>query len=774
MSTAVQTPQTAFGADARSLKDLIEAKERELSELGDYRVSSLEAAVKERDEKLRRLQATIGRLRDDFGYNLKLVEERDVELAAAEEAVRCLEDRLRDSDLRKRELTKDVADRNEKLDRAARALAEREATWRQRFDEQKEELDQARWQAQDGARKSREVDAKLRLDYASKLKDAADDAARSRADLERAFEEAQAKRDADRRVADEALLEARRDAETKLQESKVLVRKAEDLRVEAERSAEASSRRCAELEQQLQRERWERDDDNRRGSQRVSELEERLSASKHAFERSRDEASERRTELERRLDAAAESLRKESDRRATELSELRDAHQASLEKTLAEQAALRDACVREALRAERQQNEVLRERSAKVASEAVETARRESQREGARALDELRASTRRDVSKLAERSEQIESALENAQKERARLAQETAELRIALDTERSEASARYGDLERRRRREVEAARAELPEGYRDASVEADLRKQLDELKMARNPETERLEAALVVAKSDLAEARAELSRERKRRVVAPSSPAKPQTPTKSSAIDDAVASQGPASPLFSDDNGAVSPLRLDIPTSLDSEARPSAVEARQREVIAAMRRDLELLRENAASDKQERQREVKRLRDRANESDERRAEAARIVAKRVESLERDVEQRDAELRALRARAPSDDGERVKQLTKAIRELTRKNDELRRQRDDARAELARLQTEEPPLSASKELRSLKAQLAARDARRAANPPPPPERYLTPPPGAASKVRGARARKARAPQAPPPRNYNDLRRASEDAS
>ena len=66
MSTAVQTPQNAFGADARSLKDLIEAKERELSELGDYRVSSLEAAVKERDEKLR-LQATIGRLRTILG-----------------------------------------------------------------------------------------------------------------------------------------------------------------------------------------------------------------------------------------------------------------------------------------------------------------------------------------------------------------------------------------------------------------------------------------------------------------------------------------------------------------------------------------------------------------------------------------------------------------------------------------------------------------------------------------------------------------------------------
>ena len=106
--------------------------------------------------------------------------------------------------------------------RAARALAEREATWRQRFAEQKEELDQARWQAQDGASKSREVDA-VKVGLRLALKDAADDAARV-GRISKAREEAQAKRDADRRVADEALLEARRDAETKLQESKVLVR----------------------------------------------------------------------------------------------------------------------------------------------------------------------------------------------------------------------------------------------------------------------------------------------------------------------------------------------------------------------------------------------------------------------------------------------------------------------------------------------------------------------------------------------------------------------
>lgn len=780
MATAVQAP--AFGGDARALKDVIAAKERELSELGDYRVASLEAAVKERDEKLRRLQATVARLRDDFGYNLKLVEERDVELAAAEEAVRCLEERVRDSEGRKRELVKDVEDRNNKLERAARALAEREAAWRERLDEQKEELDRARWLAQDGARKAREVDAKLRLEYASKLKDAAEDAARSRGDLERAFEESSNKRDADRRVADEALLEAQQHAETKLQEAKHVARKAEDLRAEAERATEASSRRCAELEQQLQRERWERDDDNRRASQRERELEERLGASKSAFERCATEASTRRGELEARLDGAAEALRHEAERRATDLADAREAAQQTLEKTVAEHQALRDVCLREALRAERQQTEAVRERALGAAAEAVEAARTEARAAGARALDELRAVTRRDVSLLAERAEDIEGSLEAATRERARLAAETAELRRALDAERAEAAARYGDLERRRTREVDAARAELPEGYRDASVESDLRAQVERLRadsMRRGPEAERLEAAFVVAKSDLAEVRAELARERKRTVVARASPLWPP-PCRASAVDDAIHTAGPASPLFSDDNGAVSPLRLDIPASLDSEVRPSAVEARQREVIAAMRRDLDLLREHAAGDKKDRQREVHALRDREAATDASRAEAARLVAKRVECLERDVAQRDAELKAARAQlrdAPvnmRDDRDRVQQLARAIRELTRKNEALRTQRDQARAELAVLQQGAEPVSASKELRSLKAQLAARD-KRATPPPPPPGRYLTPPPpGAASKVKGARARRARAPAAPPPRNYNDLRAAEEASS
>ena len=62
-----------------------------------------------------------------------------------------------------------------KIDRAARALAEKEGRGGS-VSTSKKELDQARWQ-QDGARKV-ERSTRLRLDYASKLKDA-DDAASS-------------------------------------------------------------------------------------------------------------------------------------------------------------------------------------------------------------------------------------------------------------------------------------------------------------------------------------------------------------------------------------------------------------------------------------------------------------------------------------------------------------------------------------------------------------------------------------------------------------------
>ena len=113
-----------------------------------------------------------------------------------------------------------------------------------------------------------------------------------------------------------------------------------------------------------------------------------------------------------------------------------------------------------------------------------------------------------------------------------------------------------------------------------------------------------------MAKSDLAEARAELSRERKRRVAARAARQAANSHKVKCHRRRRRARTGLS--LFSDDNGAVSPLRLDIPPHW-TRSRPSAAEATARGHRGHAEGFVE---ENAASDKQERQREVKRLRDR--------------------------------------------------------------------------------------------------------------------------------------------------------------
>ena len=58
-------------------KGLIATKERELREINELRLSSLQQAVDERDAALQDAREKFLQLREDFEFNLKLLEERD-------------------------------------------------------------------------------------------------------------------------------------------------------------------------------------------------------------------------------------------------------------------------------------------------------------------------------------------------------------------------------------------------------------------------------------------------------------------------------------------------------------------------------------------------------------------------------------------------------------------------------------------------------------------------------------------------------------------------
>ncbi|CAM9380056.1 unnamed protein product [Hapterophycus canaliculatus] len=78
------------------LRQLIETKERELHEIHDFRIRSLEGLLEEREVALADSFARYDKLKEDFKFNLGLIEDRDVELGRYEAAVQGLKECLRD------------------------------------------------------------------------------------------------------------------------------------------------------------------------------------------------------------------------------------------------------------------------------------------------------------------------------------------------------------------------------------------------------------------------------------------------------------------------------------------------------------------------------------------------------------------------------------------------------------------------------------------------------------------------------------------------------
>ena len=67
-----------------ALSQVIKQKEKELHEIHDLRCSKLEKLLEERDELLLESSRRFEQLKEDFKYNLTLIEERDKEIEELE------------------------------------------------------------------------------------------------------------------------------------------------------------------------------------------------------------------------------------------------------------------------------------------------------------------------------------------------------------------------------------------------------------------------------------------------------------------------------------------------------------------------------------------------------------------------------------------------------------------------------------------------------------------------------------------------------------------
>ena len=66
--------------ETSSLQELVQQKENEWREAQELQIKSLQSALKEKERQLNNEKLRFRKLKEDFEYNLKLLEERDQEL----------------------------------------------------------------------------------------------------------------------------------------------------------------------------------------------------------------------------------------------------------------------------------------------------------------------------------------------------------------------------------------------------------------------------------------------------------------------------------------------------------------------------------------------------------------------------------------------------------------------------------------------------------------------------------------------------------------------
>ncbi|CAN0110215.1 unnamed protein product, partial [Scytosiphon promiscuus] len=326
--TSVQARAACRGEPRRSvfggamdgpLRQLIETKERELHEIHDFRIRSLEGLLEEREVALADSFARYDKLKEDFKFNLGLIEDRDVELGRYEAAVQGLKDDSHGKSCVEASEAKMRLDEALSVHRQAAAREnEQQGYWQAKCKALRDEMDGLRWAREEESRASRERAEAQRAALTRQLREREDELEAQRADSAEAFdrimqqrqEEAQAReselalqlREAESRCADQARRRERVEREaTELRENYNKVRQA----------LEAGEKEARGL-------RWELEDrqqiavaESDEAAKRVGELEKSYEAAVHAGE-------ERLREVLGSLHAVEKAFVQHKDRQSAE------------------------------------------------------------------------------------------------------------------------------------------------------------------------------------------------------------------------------------------------------------------------------------------------------------------------------------------------------------------------------------------------------------------------------------------------------------------------
>ena len=133
-----------FRIHDQSLRELAVQKEREWRELQELRTQSLEEALKEKERQLGEEKSRFQKLKEDFKYNYKLLQERDLELERYDSIFGDLKATSSAKNAEISELKIKIDEMRSALDRENKAREELQIHYQQRLRERQKEVDMFR------------------------------------------------------------------------------------------------------------------------------------------------------------------------------------------------------------------------------------------------------------------------------------------------------------------------------------------------------------------------------------------------------------------------------------------------------------------------------------------------------------------------------------------------------------------------------------------------------------------------------------------------------
>lgn len=245
------------GVGTRGLAELAEQKEKEWRDVNDRRIESLEQSVKNSQQTIEQQNGLFKQLQEDFHFNLRLLEERDMELERYDQVVVSFKAALAEKDAETSELKINLDKLRQELKvHDSYASAEKER-YQGHVLALEQELEQWKARASQDITAERERFEKFKRDCQLQLDDVADDADRQRRELTSAFEEALQRREHEFRLElDETNARLARGE----QQTKTVLRDSQQLQEQKEKMASEMvlmRDRFAALEKALRDKEWD-------------------------------------------------------------------------------------------------------------------------------------------------------------------------------------------------------------------------------------------------------------------------------------------------------------------------------------------------------------------------------------------------------------------------------------------------------------------------------------------------------------------------------------